>query len=105
MWRLIGIQDTSGLRIWTTKTYRKYEADSFLVGVLGSLWPTVPPRSPEFTAVVFCDKACIQAELQKVSGGIKVFAVFLHTHLAGRRIRVRHYRGDNELEDPIVVGK
>lgn len=30
--------------------------------------------------------------------GVRVFAVLMHAHLAGRAIRTRHFRGQEELQ-------
>ncbi|CAG2181955.1 unnamed protein product, partial [Oppiella nova] len=42
-----------------------------------------------------CHTKCFQKTMNE--NGITVFAVFLHMHYLGRRIKIRHFRGTREL--------
>uniref|UniRef100_A0AAY4CXG7 DOMON domain-containing protein n=1 Tax=Denticeps clupeoides TaxID=299321 RepID=A0AAY4CXG7_9TELE len=51
-----------------------------------------------FTFECHCTQECLQESLDhEMPSGIRVFAVLLHAHLAGRAIRTRHFRGQKEL--------
>ena len=91
--------DTSGWRLYYTDKLRKFDGYSQDVQ---AHWDTIviPPRQPDYKINAFCSSECLKSIIPKE--GIKVFAVYTHTHLTGRKIIGRHFRNGTELE-PIVV--
>ena len=78
----------------------------------------IPPRQRAFTTLGRCVKECTEQVTSRSSfiffhcsdsnvcydftqglspGGVKVLSGVLHSHLAGRRMRLRHLRGGREL--------
>ncbi|XP_042884541.1 DBH-like monooxygenase protein 1 [Penaeus japonicus] len=89
-----------GMDIYYTDNLRKYDAGNIGLGhsILFSL--VVPPRVPYWRVAGHCDSACTQSAIPEE--GVSVFMVFLHSHYLARSIRLRHFRGDQELE-PMAV--
>jgi hypothetical protein len=55
----------------------------------------VPPLVQEYVTVGHCSPVCTG---QVIPGdGAKIFNVLLHSHLAGRKLKLRHFRNDEEL--------
>lgn len=55
---------------------------------------TIPPVSTDWMVVGQCSSECTR---HLPSQGIKFFNVFLHSHLSGRKLKIRHFRNDIEL--------
>lgn len=55
----------------------------------------IPPNTPNERLVGHCGSTCTDAMLP--DEGIDLFMMFMHTHLSGRRVQVRHIRGNVEL--------
>ena len=80
--------DNSGLKLWITDNPRKYDAGLFSTGVTISMLQMIPPMERKlFTSTGICSSQCTQAMFPPE--GLKVFAWMPHTHLAGRKVRVR----------------
>ncbi|XP_049510342.1 DBH-like monooxygenase protein 1 [Panthera uncia] len=93
-----GLIDNSGLRLFHTTDIRKYDAGVIEAGLWVSLFHTIPPGMPEFRSEGHCTLECLEEALEaEKPSGIHVFAVLLHAHLAGRGIRLRHFRKGEEL--------
>nr|XP_015210154.1 PREDICTED: DBH-like monooxygenase protein 1 isoform X1 [Lepisosteus oculatus] len=93
-----GLTDSSGLRFFYTPVLREYDAGVIETGVWVSLYHMLPPGLPEYISEGHCTMECLQEALDhEMPAGIRVFAVLLHSHLAGRALRARHFRKDNEL--------
>ncbi|XP_018599031.1 DBH-like monooxygenase protein 1 homolog isoform X1 [Scleropages formosus] len=93
-----GVVDSSGLRLYYTPTLRRYDASVIEMGVWVSLYHMLPPGLQEYVSEGHCTQECLQESLdQEMPSGIRVFAVLMHSHLAGRAIRVRHFRNQEEL--------
>ncbi|KFO26845.1 DBH-like monooxygenase protein 1 [Fukomys damarensis] len=94
-----GLIDSSGLRLYHTVDLRQYDAGMIQAGLWVSLFHTIPPGMPEFWSEGHCTPECLQEALEaEKPSGIHVFAVLLHTHLAGRGIRLRHFRKGKEMK-------
>ncbi|MBN3307113.1 MOXD1 protein, partial [Amia calva] len=94
-----GLTDSSGLRLFYTPVLRKYDAGVIETGVWVSLYHMLPPGLPEYISQGHCTKECLQESLDlEMPTGIRVFAVLLHSHLAGRALRTRHFRKNKELQ-------
>ncbi|XP_068933477.1 DBH-like monooxygenase protein 1 [Petaurus breviceps papuanus] len=94
-----GLIDSSGLRFFHTTVLRKYDAGIIEAGLWVSLFHNIPPGMPEFRSEGHCTLECLEEALEaEKPSGIHVFAVLLHAHLAGRGIRMRHFRKGEELK-------
>lgn len=90
-----GVVDNSGFRITYTPKLRKY--DAAILGV-GNLWYPcmfVPPEQDNFIVSGHGHPSCLNQRIPPE--GIKVFAALLHSHVIGKKITLRHFRGDEEL--------
>ncbi|KAB0398503.1 hypothetical protein E2I00_014622, partial [Balaenoptera physalus] len=93
-----GLIDNSGLRLFHTTDIRKYDAGVIEAGLWVSLFHTIPPGLPDFRSEGHCTLECLEEALEvEKPSGIHVFAVLLHAHLAGRGIRLRHFRKGEEM--------
>ncbi|XP_068207395.1 MOXD1 homolog 2-like [Palaemon carinicauda] len=88
--------DYSGIRIIYTPELRFYDAGVMSIGLDPSWKHQIPPRQRTVLSEGHCVGECTEAALPPT--GINVFAVILHTHLLGRKVRVRHIRDGRELE-------
>ncbi|KAL9960045.1 hypothetical protein ACROYT_G033442 [Oculina patagonica] len=97
-----GMIDSSGLRFFYTKQLRKYDAGVLQVGAGVNSAMLIPPKQTDWQIDGYCTKECTREGLKGSSlpkGGINIFAILLHTHLAGRKTWLRHVRGDVELPE------
>ncbi len=92
-----GIQVNHALEIFYTENLRKHDAAMLTFGELTPAAPSimVPPNSLAHQIYGHCGSGCTSAMLPPK--GIKVFASNLHTHLAGRGVRLIHIRNGKEL--------
>ncbi|XP_028653745.2 DBH-like monooxygenase protein 1 homolog [Erpetoichthys calabaricus] len=94
-----GLTDSSGLRLFYTSELRQFDAGVLETGVWVSLYHIIPPGVSEYLSEGHCTKECLQEVLDhEMPLGINVFAVLLHSHLAGRSLRTRHFRNGKELQ-------
>ncbi|XP_020635575.3 DBH-like monooxygenase protein 1 isoform X1 [Pogona vitticeps] len=94
-----GMIDNSGLRLFYTPDLRRYDAGVIEAGLWVSLFHNIPPGMPEFMSEGHCTLECLEEALNaEKPSGIHVFAVLLHAHLAGRAIRMRHFRNGDEQQ-------
>ena len=91
--------DSSGIRIFYTNVVRPTDTGMLLVGSEVNFLHFVPPGQPLFTSVGQCSAECTAAGLS--ASGIKIISGVLHSHLAGRRMRLRHIRRGIEL--PMIL--
>ncbi|KAG9347462.1 hypothetical protein JZ751_005029 [Albula glossodonta] len=95
----IGVLDSSGLRLFYTPELRQYDAGVIETGVWVSLYHMLPPGLTEYVSEGHCTQECLQESLDhEMPSGVRVFAVLMHSHLAGRAIRTRHFRDGQELQ-------
>ncbi|XP_071959949.1 DBH-like monooxygenase protein 1 [Antedon mediterranea] len=87
---LTGVKDNSGVRIHYTPIIREYDSSLLTVGAAVFAFGPIPPKEEAFLVHGSCDSKCLTEFLQE--GELKVFAVFLHAHLAGVGMRATHYR-------------
>uniref|UniRef100_A0A673CC00 Monooxygenase, DBH-like 1, like n=1 Tax=Sphaeramia orbicularis TaxID=375764 RepID=A0A673CC00_9TELE len=94
-----GLTDSSGLRLHYTDKLRKYDVGVLLTGVLsyGSMTYNIPPGATQFHTYSTCDTALFSKFLNPMPD-LQVFAVLLHTHLAGRKVRVGHFRQEKQID-------
>lgn len=55
---------------------------------------TIPPNSQDFVVSSHCPSECTSNIPEK---GVNAFVYLLHSHLSGRKERIRHFRGNEEL--------
>ncbi|KAB0792970.1 hypothetical protein PPYR_12590 [Photinus pyralis] len=87
--------DTSGLRLHYTHKLRPNEGGFLVAGVTISPLQLIPPQQLEYKSGGYCSMDCTREVLPR--DGVNVVSVLLHSHLAGRRLKLRHIRGDKEL--------
>uniref|UniRef100_A0A8D8VXJ3 MOXD1 homolog 1 n=1 Tax=Cacopsylla melanoneura TaxID=428564 RepID=A0A8D8VXJ3_9HEMI len=86
---------TAGLKIHYTNQLRPNDGGVFISGVAVSPLQIIPPRQTEYKTAGYCDNECTNAVFP--STGVQVTSVVLHSHLAGRKIKLRHIRHGHEL--------
>ncbi|XP_054712573.1 DBH-like monooxygenase protein 1 isoform X2 [Uloborus diversus] len=90
-----GIKDSSGLRLYYTPKLREFDAGALMLGTTVNQRLIIPPGQKEYTIAGHSTPDCLSSVMPKK--GIKVLGVFLHAHLLGRRLKVRHFRNNVEL--------
>nr|XP_039269063.1 DBH-like monooxygenase protein 1 homolog [Styela clava]XP_039269064.1 DBH-like monooxygenase protein 1 homolog [Styela clava] len=96
---LSGVRDSSGIRFTYTSTLRQYEIGIIQVGnMVNGLQHLIPPGVESFLSIGHCTDSCV-ANRMAASGlsNVTAFSVVLHSHLAGRKLRLRHIRDGVEL--------
>ncbi|KAJ8981753.1 hypothetical protein NQ317_004933, partial [Molorchus minor] len=87
--------DTSGLRLLYSNELRENEGAILITGVAPSTLHFIPPYQKEYRTAGYCSLGCTKEVIPK--DGINVVSVMLHSHLAGRKLKLRHIRGGKEL--------
>ncbi|KAL2713654.1 MOXD1 1 [Vespula squamosa] len=87
--------DSSGVRIHLTPKLRAQEAGILVAGVAVSPLHLVPPRQKEYATAGYCTPHCTNTMFPE--DGVNVVSVVLHSHLAGRRLSLKHIRKGKEL--------
>ncbi|KAJ8686728.1 hypothetical protein QAD02_022522 [Eretmocerus hayati] len=93
------VVDSSGVRLHLTPNLRSEEAGILVAGVAVSPMHMVPPQQKEYATAGYCTSQCTNQMFD--DRGINVVSVVLHSHLAGRRLSLKHIREGQELS-PIV---
>ncbi|RZC38667.1 MOXD1 -like 1 [Asbolus verrucosus] len=88
-------QDTSGLRLFYTSDLRENEGGILTTGIALSSLHFIPPFQKEYKTAGYCSTDCTKETFPKE--GIHVVSVMLHSHLAGRKLKLRHIRAGKEL--------
>ncbi|XP_026104688.1 DBH-like monooxygenase protein 2 homolog, partial [Carassius auratus] len=86
-----GRVDNSGLRFYHTSELRQHDAGVLGTGLVVAPGYAIPPKAKSFLTYGLCDTAEIPKVLETPTD-LQVFSVMLHTHLAGRKVRVGHFR-------------
>uniref|UniRef100_A0A8C1WSD7 Monooxygenase, DBH-like 1, like n=1 Tax=Cyprinus carpio TaxID=7962 RepID=A0A8C1WSD7_CYPCA len=92
-----GRVDNSGLRFYYTSELRQHDAAVLMTGLALAPWYAIPPKAKSFLTYGMCDTAYIPKVLE-TPHDLQVFSVMLHTHLAGRKVRVGHFRGEKQID-------
>ncbi|KAL0108119.1 hypothetical protein PUN28_015016 [Cardiocondyla obscurior] len=87
--------DSSGIRLHLTPKFRSQEAGILVAGVAVSPLHLVPPQQKEYATAGYCTPHCTNTMFPE--DGINVVSVVLHSHLAGRRLSLKHVRQGKEL--------
>jgi len=91
--------DNSGLRIRYTDQLRTYDTGMLLVGSEVNFLQFIPPKQDLFTSIGHCTSECTKQGIPE--SGIRIISGVLHSHLAGRKMRLRHIR--NGIELPVIL--
>ncbi|XP_070166863.1 MOXD1 homolog 1-like [Polyergus mexicanus] len=87
--------DSSGVRLHLTPKLRPQEAGILVAGVAVSPLHLVPPKQKEYATAGYCTPHC--TNMMFPEDGINIVSVVLHSHLAGRRLSLKHIRRGKEL--------
>ncbi|XP_044759194.1 MOXD1 homolog 1 [Coccinella septempunctata] len=88
-------RDTSGLRLHYTSELRPNDGGIMIAGVALSNLHFIPPKQKEYKTAGYCSTECTREVFPKE--GVNVASVMLHSHLAGRKLKLRHIRAGKEL--------
>uniref|UniRef100_A0A3P8WZ46 Monooxygenase, DBH-like 1, like n=1 Tax=Cynoglossus semilaevis TaxID=244447 RepID=A0A3P8WZ46_CYNSE len=84
-----GRTDSSGLKLYYTDQLRQHDVGVLMTGIISSHMPyMIPPKAQEFHTYGMGDPI----------PDLNVFVVLLHTHLAGRKVRVAQYRDGKQID-------
>ncbi|XP_076182197.1 MOXD1 homolog 1-like [Ptiloglossa arizonensis] len=89
------VTDSSGVRLHLTPKLRPQEAGILVAGVAVSPLHLIPPKQKEYATAGYCTPHCTNTMFPE--SGINVVSVALHSHLAGRRLSLKHIRRGKEL--------
>ncbi|CAK9815881.1 MOXD1 homolog 2 [Anthophora quadrimaculata] len=89
------ISDSSGLRLHYTDRLRTHDAGILSVGIDPNWRHLIPPGQPEVVSEGHCISDCTGQTIP--NSGINIFAVIMHTHQLGRKVRLRQIRSGEEL--------
>ncbi|XP_067239299.1 DBH-like monooxygenase protein 2 homolog [Chanodichthys erythropterus] len=92
-----GRVDNSGLRFYYTSELRQHDAAILMTGLAVYPGYAIPPKAKSFLTYGLCDTAYIPQVLE-TPHDLQVFSVMMHTHLAGRKVRVGHFRGGKQID-------
>ncbi|XP_043102167.1 DBH-like monooxygenase protein 2 homolog [Puntigrus tetrazona] len=92
-----GRVDNSGLRFHHTPELRRHDAAVLMTGLAVAPGYAIPPKAQSFLTYGMCDTANIPKVLE-TTHDLQVFSAMLHTHLAGRKVRVGHFRGGEQID-------
>ncbi|ODM90062.1 hypothetical protein Ocin01_16621, partial [Orchesella cincta] len=91
--------DSSGIRVFYTDQLRQYDGGVMLVGYRHSPFLLIPPNQNQFLIHGVCGAECTSKMIPPT--GIRISNTLVHLHLAGKKIRLRHFR--NGVELPIIA--
>ncbi|KYN19430.1 MOXD1 like protein 2 [Trachymyrmex cornetzi] len=90
------VQSTSGVsRLLYTDRLRGHDAGILSVGIDPNWRHIIPPGQPEVVSEGHCIADCTGQTIP--NSGINMFAVIMHTHQLGRKVRLRQIRASEEL--------
>ncbi|KAM4713254.1 DBH-like monooxygenase protein 2 homolog [Anableps anableps] len=94
-----GITDSSGLRLYYTDQLRQHDVGILTTGVLpgSQMQYGIPPKATQFHSYGICNTSLF-SQLVNPIPDLQVFSVLLHTHLAGRKVRVGHFRKGKQID-------
>uniref|UniRef100_A0A8D0DGG4 Monooxygenase, DBH-like 1, like n=1 Tax=Sander lucioperca TaxID=283035 RepID=A0A8D0DGG4_SANLU len=94
-----GRTDSSGMKLHYTAQLRQHDAGILTTGMLPlvQFHYSIPPNATQFHTYGVCNTTLFSQLLNPVPE-LQVFAMILHTHLAGRKVRVGHYRNGEQID-------
>uniref|UniRef100_A0A8C9SAW4 Monooxygenase, DBH-like 1, like n=1 Tax=Scleropages formosus TaxID=113540 RepID=A0A8C9SAW4_SCLFO len=97
MCSLTRVTDNSGLRFHYTPDLRLHDAAILTTGLVNSARYVIPPNATAFQSYAACSTSLFNQVLSTPAPDLNVFAAILHTHLAGRKVRVAHFRNKEQI--------
>lgn len=89
------VLDHSGFRMHYTRHVRQHDAGMMISGVSISDTQMIPPGQKLYRNVGICGPSCTGAVFPE--NGINIVSAALHSHVAGRKMKLRHVRDGKEL--------
>lgn len=89
------ISDSSGLRLLYTERLRTHDAGVLSIGIDPNWRHIIPPGQPEVISEGHCVADCTGQTVP--NNGVNMFAVIMHTHQLGKKVRLRQIRAGEEL--------
>jgi hypothetical protein len=89
------IIDNSGLRLYYTEKLRKHDAGVLSIGIDPNWRHIIPPGQLEVTSEGHCIAKCTEYSVPII--GINIFAVIMHTHHLGKKMKLKQIRDGKEL--------
>lgn len=89
------MNDNSGLRLFYTDRLRVHDAGILSIGIDPNWRHIIPPGQRTVVSEGHCITNCTGQTIP--SSGINLFAVIMHTHKLGRKVRLRQIRSAVEL--------
>lgn len=89
------VTDHSGFRIHYSRRLRPNDAGMMISGVSVSDTQMIPPGQKLYRNVGICGPSCTGGVFPE--DGIKIVSATLHSHVAGRKMKLRHIREGKEL--------
>ncbi|XP_078483159.1 DBH-like monooxygenase protein 1 isoform X1 [Ciona intestinalis] len=97
------VVDSSGLKLTYTPNLRANDAAMIQAGrSVSGFTHLIPPGASAYKSYGECTQNCLESAMGTSINNITVFAAFLHSHLLGKAISLKHLRGTTELK-PIAV--
>ncbi|XP_061098639.1 DBH-like monooxygenase protein 2 homolog [Conger conger] len=90
--------DDSGLRFYYTSVLRQFDASILDVGLIVSENYVIPPDAKAFTSYGVCNTSYFPQLIKGPMPDLNIFMTLLHTHLAGRKIRVGLFRNGMQVD-------
>ncbi|KAJ6646050.1 MOXD1 like 1 [Pseudolycoriella hygida] len=90
------VVDNSGFRIHYTRRLRENDGGMMITGVSVSDTQMIPPQQKLYRNVGICGPSCTNSIFP--DDGIKIVSATLHSHVAGRKMKLRHVRDGIELD-------
>ena len=87
--------DSSGLRLYYTERLRTHDAGILSVGIDPNWRHIIPPGQREVVSEGHCVADCTGQTVPE--SGVNMFAVIMHTHQLGRKVRLRQIRAGEEM--------
>ncbi|XP_012948541.3 putative DBH-like monooxygenase protein 2 isoform X2 [Anas acuta] len=92
-----GLIDSSGVRIYYTPEVRKYDVGILQTGIFTFPVHFIPPGAESYRSYGLCNSSQFDEMNGTPVPDLHVFAYLLHTHLAGRGVKVAQYRNEKQL--------
>lgn len=89
------INDNSGLRFLHTEKLRTHDAGVLSIGIDPNWRHIIPPGQSEVVSEGHCITECTGQTIP--NNGINMFAVIMHTHELGKKVRLRQIRAGEEM--------
>ncbi|KAL7052495.1 hypothetical protein ACKWTF_004876 [Chironomus riparius] len=87
--------DHSGFRVHYVNEMRQFDAGIMINGVSVSDTQFIPPKQPTFRNIGICGPSCTENVFPEE--GINIVSVSVHTHVAGRNVKLSHIRAGKEV--------